>query len=154
MQTARWPLLCHDWNAAYVATSTVALEVLLPILQKRSTAHYCTAAPVHITDYVCWSLTDTVFGKTADVAAKRHQAGHSLDLGSSLMSGAMNITYRDCRRSALLESGAQLNVLDSLPNTQYPVHIPMDCSRNNGSPYCLNSSVFGYIRYFSPETRA
>lgn len=47
----------------------------------------------------------------------------------------MNIANTGRRQAALSESDAQLNVLDSVPNTQYPVHVLVDRSRDNGSPY-------------------
>lgn len=55
---------------------------------------------------------------------------------------SMNITYGGSRQAALSESHAQLNMLDLVPNTRYPVHILVDCSSDPGSPYCADCTVF------------
>lgn len=83
----------------------------------------------------------------------------------------MNIANTGPRQAALSESDAQLNVPDSVPNTQYPVHVLVDRSSDNGSPYvsrlhCILTyphswvqTAFAVVQYqislkksFDPET--
>lgn len=57
---------------------------------------------------------------------------------------SMNITYRGSRQAALSECDAQLNVLDSGPNTQTelsPGH-RVNCSRHRGCSYCPECSAY------------
>lgn len=119
----------------------------LPIWQKGSTAHYCTAAPVHIPDYVYLSLRDTIGGKNNNLKEQqsyRPQARCFLDLGFSVMpTSRESCTQGLAHYRGWVESDSQLNVLDSLPSTQYPARIPTDCGRDKG---CWNSSVFSLVQ--------
>lgn len=114
----------------------------LPIWQKRSTAHYCTAAPVHIPDYVYQSLRDTIGGKNNNLKEQQSYRPHArrvLDLGFSMMPTSRESCTQGLAHYRGVESDSQLNVLDSLPSTQYPARIPTDCGRDKS---CYNSSVF------------
>lgn len=90
--------------------------------------------------------------KTADVA-KPSSPGHILS-GSGLFLDArepwiLHAGFADDR--GWVESDAQLDVLDSLPSTRYPVRIPAACGGDKSSACCWNGSVFQLCPVFHPK---